>query len=80
MSLFPSYNTGVLVDKSLLVVKNGYLRMHDLIQDMGREIVGQEATSKLGDRSRLYFHEDVLKVLRENSIRTLLIHLFSFVF
>jgi hypothetical protein len=36
-------NIEELVNKSLLNVDNGYLNMHDLIQDMGRGIVRQEA-------------------------------------
>ncbi|XP_028799267.1 TMV resistance protein N-like [Neltuma alba] len=57
----------VLVDKSLVTIAdNGYLYMHDLIQQMGREIVRQEAPSDLGKRSRLWYYEDVLKVLHEN--------------
>jgi hypothetical protein len=36
-------NIEELVNKSLLNVDNGYLNMHDLIQDMGRAIVRQEA-------------------------------------
>ncbi|XP_057733490.1 disease resistance protein RPV1-like isoform X2 [Arachis stenosperma] len=65
--LFPSYNIGRLVDKSLLAIENDCLIMHDLIQDMGIEIVRQEAPSKLGKRSRLCSYEDVLRVLREDS-------------
>ncbi|MED6184223.1 hypothetical protein PIB30_045396 [Stylosanthes scabra] len=64
----PCYNIGLLVEKSLLAIKdNGSLWMHDLIQDMGREIVRQEAPSNPGQRSRLFLYQDVLKVLRENS-------------
>ncbi|XP_027331302.1 TMV resistance protein N-like isoform X1 [Abrus precatorius] len=65
---YPTYNIGILVDKSLLTVDQyGHLRMHDLIQDMGKEVVRQESPRRPGERSRLYFHEDVLNVLTENS-------------
>ncbi|XP_028769826.1 disease resistance-like protein DSC1, partial [Neltuma alba] len=51
----------VLVDKSLITVAdNGRLHMHDLIQQMAREIVKQEAPSSLGKRSRLWYYKDVL--------------------
>ncbi|KAG2668009.1 hypothetical protein I3760_15G140700 [Carya illinoinensis] len=43
-----------------------YLRMHDLIQDMGREIVRQESPGEPSKRSRLCFHEDVCEVLKDN--------------
>ncbi|KAI9086125.1 hypothetical protein K1719_031846 [Acacia pycnantha] len=58
----------VLVDKSLVAMKdNGRLRMHDLIKQMGREIVRKEAPSNPGKHSRLFNYKDVLKVLHENS-------------
>ncbi|XP_058743017.1 TMV resistance protein N-like isoform X2 [Vicia villosa] len=55
-------NIEELVNKSLLNVDHGYLNMHDLIQDMGREIVRQESPNPL-KRSRLWFHQDVIDVL-----------------
>ncbi|KAK2431515.1 TMV resistance protein N [Trifolium repens] len=55
-----------LVNKSLLNVDNGYLNMHDLIQDMGREIVKQESPKSPAKRSRLWFHQDVIDVLSAN--------------
>ena len=63
-------NIEELVNKSLLIVKHGCLDMHDLIQDMGRDIVKQEAPQNPAGRSRLWFHEDVIDVLSdENSVR-----------
>ncbi|XP_056166879.1 serine/threonine-protein kinase-like protein CCR4 [Syzygium oleosum] len=41
--------------------------MHDLLQEMGREIVRQESPENPGRRSRLWYHEDILRVFRENS-------------
>ncbi|CAJ2662890.1 unnamed protein product [Trifolium pratense] len=56
-----------LIDKSLMKIDaNGCVRMHDLIQDMGREIVRQESTLEPGRRSRLWFRDDILHVLEEN--------------
>ncbi|KAG6676243.1 hypothetical protein I3842_15G142600 [Carya illinoinensis] len=43
-----------------------YLRMHDLLEDMGKEIVRQESPEEPGKRSRLYFFEDVREVLENN--------------
>ncbi|CAJ2634165.1 unnamed protein product [Trifolium pratense] len=59
-------NIEELVNKSLLNVDNGCLNMHDLIQDMGREIVRQEAPNNPAKRSRLWFHQDVIDVLSTN--------------
>ncbi|KAI9086162.1 hypothetical protein K1719_031883 [Acacia pycnantha] len=58
----------VLIDKSLVAISdNGRLRMHDLIKQMGREIIRKEAPSNPGKQSRLWNYKDVLKVLHENS-------------
>ena len=59
-----------LVNKSLLTVnsQSKCLEMHDLIQDMGKEIVKEEAWNEIGERSRLWFHEDVLQVLDGNMV------------
>ncbi|XP_045819800.1 disease resistance protein Roq1-like isoform X1 [Trifolium pratense] len=56
-----------LTDKCLMKIDvNGRVRMHDLIQDMGREIVRQESTLEPGRRSRLWFSDDIVHVLEEN--------------
>jgi hypothetical protein len=57
--------------------------MHDLLQEMGREIVRLESPNKPGDRSRLWFYEDIRRVLKENTVRLTLkilynLHLFLF--
>ena len=65
-----------LVNKSLLTVDYDCLWMHDLIQDMGREIVKEKAYNKIGERSRLWHHEDVLQVLEDDNVRILLSTLF----
>ncbi|CAJ2655668.1 unnamed protein product [Trifolium pratense] len=57
----------VFVSKCLITVdENDCLEMHDLIQDMGREIVRKESASNPGERSRLWSHKDVLNVLKGN--------------
>ncbi|KAL5554527.1 hypothetical protein UlMin_041928, partial [Ulmus minor] len=56
----------VLVSKSLITIdQDGLIRMHDLIQEMGWEIVRQ-STKKLGKRSRLWTAEDASYVLENN--------------
>ncbi|KAJ4723236.1 Disease resistance protein (TIR-NBS-LRR class) family [Melia azedarach] len=40
--------------------------MHDLLQEMGREIIHQESTEKPGKRSRLWDHKDICHVLNKN--------------
>jgi hypothetical protein len=66
---FPDIGLKVLMDKSLITIdQNERLLMHDLLQDMGREIVRQESPNEPGKRSRLWFHEDVRDVLEENMV------------
>ncbi|KAJ7970185.1 Disease resistance-like protein [Quillaja saponaria] len=59
---YPDSGIRVLLEKSLINIKENMLWMHDLIQDMGREIVRQDSP-ELGKRSRLWFHEDAQEVL-----------------
>ncbi|KAK4564013.1 hypothetical protein RGQ29_006203 [Quercus rubra] len=64
---FPDIGIQVLIDKSLVTIdENNKLGMHDLLQDMGKEIVRRESPDEPGGRSRLWFHEDVRHVLEEN--------------
>ncbi|KAF5445688.1 hypothetical protein F2P56_034723 [Juglans regia] len=62
---FPNCGIKVLVDKSLITIECGKLIMHDLLKDMGREIVRQESPEEPEKRSRLWFHEDVRHVFEE---------------
>lgn len=68
----------VLVHKSLITLSySNKLQMHDLLQEMGREIVRQEFVKEPGKRSRLWYHEDVYHVLKKNKVR---IYLFIYFF
>jgi len=61
----------VLVERSLIKVeKNNKLGIHDLLRDMGREIVRQSSPLEPQKRSRLWVHDDVLGILTENTVRT----------
>jgi len=42
--------------------------MHDLIQQMGREVVRQESIENPGQRSRLWNPEEVYDVLTNNRV------------
>ncbi|XP_050379810.1 disease resistance protein Roq1-like [Argentina anserina] len=54
-----SRDISALVEMSLIELRNSKLWMHDVIQEMGREIVRQECPAEAGERSRLYAFEDV---------------------
>ncbi|CAL5340726.1 unnamed protein product [Camellia sinensis] len=57
-----------LIDRSLLTIdESKKLVMHQLVQEMGREIVRQESPKEPGKRSRLWNHKDSFNVLRENT-------------
>ncbi|XP_048433493.1 disease resistance protein RPV1-like [Pyrus x bretschneideri] len=57
-----------LQDRCLLDIDSeDTLRMHDLIQDMGKEIVQAESVAEPEKRSRLWHCEDVTSVLRNES-------------
>ncbi|KAL2578143.1 hypothetical protein AAZV13_16G180800 [Glycine max] len=66
------YHIGVLVEKSLIKKKFSWygrvprVTMHDLIEDMGKEIVRQESPKEPEKRSRLWLPEDIIQVLEDN--------------
>ncbi|XP_030949687.1 TMV resistance protein N-like [Quercus lobata] len=56
-----------LIDKSLLKIsENNELWMHDLVENMGRDIVRQESLEP-GERSRLWLYKDIDHVLKNNT-------------
>ncbi|XP_040996294.1 disease resistance protein RPV1-like isoform X4 [Juglans microcarpa x Juglans regia] len=59
----PNFWIPRLREKCLISELNGKLQMHDLLRDMGREVVRQQSHEKPGARSRLFNHEDVRDVL-----------------
>ncbi|KAG2411111.1 TMV resistance protein [Vigna angularis] len=56
----------VLKDKCLISVVDGRIVMHDLIQEMGQEIVRKECPQHPEKRSRLSKTEEICEVLRNN--------------
>ncbi|KAM5569760.1 hypothetical protein ABKV19_016994 [Rosa sericea] len=57
----------VLVEKALIrITYHDSIWMHDLVEEMGRDIVHELSPNDPGNRSRLWFHEDVYRVLTEN--------------
>jgi hypothetical protein len=69
----------VLVDKSLVKIYHWGVWLHDLIEDMGKEIVQKESPDHPEKRTRLWFHKDIVEVLEENKVR-LMIFLFGLIF
>ncbi|XP_022641780.1 TMV resistance protein N-like isoform X2 [Vigna radiata var. radiata] len=57
--LYADIGITVLLERGLIKVeKNNKLRMHHLLQDMGREIIRELSRKEPGKRSRLWFQED----------------------
>ncbi|XLR54442.1 hypothetical protein S83_005114 [Arachis hypogaea] len=55
----------VLIDRSLVTVdNNNKLGMHDLLRDMGREIVREKYPKEPEKRSRLWLQKEVIEVLQ----------------
>ncbi|KAH0972533.1 hypothetical protein GBA52_024689 [Prunus armeniaca] len=62
-----SIGIDVIIEKSLLTNSYGTLWMHQLFQEMGREIVNRECLDEPGNRSRLWCHEEAKHVLSKNT-------------
>ena len=78
-NLYPDYGIRRLIDKCLIIVDQfDQLSMHDLLQQMGREIVQQESEEPR-NRSRLWCYKDAHEVLTRNMVQVLFLHL-SFIF
>ncbi|XP_028760603.1 putative disease resistance protein At4g11170 [Neltuma alba] len=63
----PTHAINVLTDKSLIKIKEDRVIMHDLIEDMGKEIVRQQSRKEPGKRNRLWCYEDILDVFQNNT-------------
>uniref|UniRef100_A0A7N2R0N0 TIR domain-containing protein n=1 Tax=Quercus lobata TaxID=97700 RepID=A0A7N2R0N0_QUELO len=65
--LYPVCGIPKLIDKCLVTIDQyNKLSMHDLLQQMGREVVRQESPRMPKERSRLWFYKDGLDLLIEN--------------
>jgi hypothetical protein len=72
---FPEIGINILIQRSLVTINDqNELRMHDLIRDMGREIVCESSSNDLRKRSRLWLNEDVLHVLNIQMVRNIINH------
>ncbi|EOA23115.1 hypothetical protein CARUB_v10003908mg [Capsella rubella] len=63
----------VLTEKSLIAVSNGCIKMHDLLERMGRELVRLQAVNNPTQRLLLWDPEDICELLSENSTGTQLV-------
>ena len=71
----PEDDLGILSERSLIKVNaSGKIGMHDLLRDMGREIIHEESPDHPGKRSRIWQREDAWNVLNKQMVITKCIH------
>ena len=68
LELSPKIGLEVLIARSLIKLHWNRLWMHDLLRDMGRNIVFQECPEDPGKRSRLWLYKDIDNVLTTNTV------------
>ena len=73
--LCPDDGIGRLIDKCLVTLEHDRLSMHDLIQQMGREIIRQES-KELERHSRIWRYKDAYKLLTRNTVYILCFSIF----
>ena len=79
LGLHPVIGLKELIDKSLLKIMYGHIVwMHDLLEEMGKDIVCNECLADPGERSRLWCYKDIENVLKKNKVRGYLENLNSF--
>ncbi|KAL5778641.1 hypothetical protein ACOSQ2_009378 [Xanthoceras sorbifolium] len=60
---YPEIGLRVLIDKSLISVRDNLLNVHSLLRQMAWGIVHQESPKEPGNRSRLWIYNDICHVL-----------------
>ncbi|XP_010263318.1 PREDICTED: TMV resistance protein N-like isoform X2 [Nelumbo nucifera] len=64
---FPEIGTSFLLRRCLITInEKNELWMHDMLRDMGRQVVYEESPEEPGKRSRLWFYKDAYDVLTKN--------------
>ena len=69
LELYPNIGFSVLKEKSLIKWHYKQLWMHDLVQQIGQDIVRQESPNDPGECSRLWLYKDIDNVLTKNTVR-----------
>ena len=70
LELHPKIGLSTLIEKSLIKLQDNQLWMHDLLQEMGRDIVRKESLEDQPEkRSRLWLYKDIDNVLTNNTVR-----------
>ena len=73
----PDSGIRVLIKRNLIKVKkNNKFGMHNLLREMGSEIISEISREESGKNGRLWLDEDLQHVLSENTVRIFLIYAF----
>ncbi|CAN6699483.1 unnamed protein product [Malus baccata var. baccata] len=64
---FATVGISDLRERCLITVEHNRLNMHDLLQEMAKLIISEKFPRHPGEWSRLWNHQEVTKVLRDNS-------------
>jgi len=70
----PEVDLETLRERSLIKVFQGMVTMHDLLRDMGREVVRESSPKEPGKRTRIWNQEDAWHVLQQKKVRAQCIH------
>jgi leucine-rich repeat protein SHOC2 len=71
----PEVDLETLRGRSLIKVNAiGKITMHDLLRDMGREVVRETSPKEPGKRTRIWNQEDAWNVLEQQKVRAQCIH------
>ena len=68
LGLYPKIGLSVLIEKSLLKEYENKFWMHELIQQMGQNIVRKVCPQEPGKWSKLWLYKDIHKVLMKNTV------------
>ncbi|XP_027343306.1 TMV resistance protein N-like [Abrus precatorius] len=65
------YNIGILimVEKSMITIKNEEIHMHQMLQELGKKIVDDQCVDNPAERSRLWRYMDLDDVFERNTER-----------
>lgn len=76
--LHPHIGIPVIIEKSLITIRNQEIHMHEMLQELGKKIVRDESLGDLGSRSRMWLYQDFHHVLTSemgtNKIKAIVLH------